>query len=87
LGGLEDFVGFWRRHDLVGALVEKALDQRAFIGFAGCYGPRLDGIVPAVEPEVCLAGSTVRPVAGEAIFGKDGANIAVEFDFGRRGSR
>jgi hypothetical protein len=48
LGGLEDFVGFWRRHDLVGAVVEKTLDQRAFIGFAGCYGPCLDGIVPAV---------------------------------------
>jgi hypothetical protein len=48
LGWLEDFVGFWRRHDLVWTLVEKALDQRAFIGFAGCYCTCLDGIVPAV---------------------------------------
>ena len=42
------------------------------------------GIFLAIESQVGLARPFVRPVAGEAVIGKDGTDVAVEFDERRR---
>ena len=41
----------------------------------------------AVEPQVGFAFAGIVPMAGEAIVGKDGPDVAVELEGGRRGRR
>lgn len=68
-----------------------AADQFAFTGLAGDDGQAaglggLEGVGLDVEPELGLALALVRAVAGEAVLGEDGADVAVEIDrTGRRG--
>ena len=67
---------------------EDAVDHLAFVRLAGRDGARLDGHLPPVEPQVGLSRGAVRAVAGEAVFGQDRPDVAIEAQlFGRRGNR
>ena len=57
------------------------LDEFALVGFAGNDGFAFEGDVAVIEPEFGLAIVFVVTMADEAVFGKDGANIAIELDF------
>ena len=76
----------WRRHDLLGIATCDAFDEGAGFGFA--RDDRGDAFVVAlcgfleIEAETGFAALFVRAVAGEAIFGKDGADIAAEGGIG-----
>jgi hypothetical protein len=97
LGGLEGLVLLRRRHDLVLVLADDALEERALVRLALKDGGRLFLAVLgharrkeagfSVEAEARLAGTGIRAVAVEAVFGDDRTDVAVELDFlfGREG--
>ena len=84
LRGGEFFVGFGWGHDFVLVGGEGAVDDGAGLGVAGFDGESaVDGGVGAfgsVEAEVGLAFFGVEAVAGEAVVGEDGADVAVEVE-------
>jgi len=90
LGRRELLLRLGRRHQLVVVRARDAADEFARIGFAGDEGA-LAGLrgrergLAEVEAETGLARVFVRPVAGEALAGKDGADFALEVRRGRGG--
>ena len=71
--------GLLRRHAFLRVFVRDAVEEFAFSWFAG--GDGLEGVFPEVKPQVALPGLGIRPVASEALVGKDGADVFVEVDF------
>ena len=66
------------------------LNQFAGLRFArndggGFVLARRDGVIEMVEAQAGFARGGIRAVAGEAIFRKDGADVAVVFYLGGRG--
>ncbi len=90
--GLELLAGLDRRHHVVLVGMGDAADQFALGGLAGDDGESaglggLEGVGLEVEAELGLALALVRAVAGEAVLGKDGADVAVEINRAGRGGR
>jgi hypothetical protein len=81
--GSEDFVRIGRRHQVLGIVREDALDQFALARLAGhdCFA--FESGFAEVEAEFAFALAGIRPVAGETIVGKDGANRLIEADRGQ----
>jgi len=59
------------------------LDEFALVGFAGDDSFALDSDVSVVQAKLCLTIIFVVAVSDEAIFGKDGANVAIELNIVR----
>ena len=81
LGRLHHLVRLRRRHQFARLGREHAFDRQAFLRVARGDCPRLDRSVPLVQTQVGLAGGTVGTMAGEAVFGEDRTDIAVELQF------
>ena len=85
LRGRDLLVRIRRWHHFLGVFREEALDQFAAIGVARL--DRLDAILEGrgafggVEAELALALLGVEAVAGEAVIGKDRADVPVEIQF------
>ena len=82
LGSGERFVEFRRGHGDGGVGFLDAEDELAGVGVAGddgggAGGEFAGGVLAAVEPEVGFAGRAIGSVAGEAVFGQDGPDVAV----------
>ena len=56
------------------------MDDGALVGFAGDEGLLPEGFVTVVETQLGLALAGVGAVAGEAVVGENGADVAVELD-------
>ena len=81
-----------RRHHLVRIMGENALEQLAGVGFArvdcGVASQVRQGALAKIEAQLALAILFIRPVAGEAVVGKNRPDVLVEADaFGQRGRR
>ena len=76
---------FGRRHDLFRIFAQHALDEFAGLGVARLHG--LDavlercGALRGVEAQLTLALLGIEAVAGEAVVGKDRADVPVEVQF------
>jgi len=82
LRGSERRTRLRRRHVLFRVVGRDAIDQFARLGIARHDGLLGDGDLALVEAELGFALAGVRAVAGEAVIGEDGADVAVEFDAG-----
>ncbi len=81
LRGGQLLVGLGRRHDLFGVRACDAGDEGTGPWDGRRYGPRADRQVPDVEPQAGFAFALVGTMALQAVFGEDGANVAIEEDF------
>jgi hypothetical protein len=86
VGGGELFGFVWRGHDVVGVMGGDAAEELAVIGVAGDDGGVAgfgftEGGFLDVEAEVAFAFIGIGAVAGEAVFGENGADFAGEVDF------
>ena len=85
LRGCDLFVRFGRRHDLFRIFAQDTLDEFAGLGVARLYG--LDtvlegyGALSGVEAELALTLLGVEAVAGEAVVGKNRADVPIEVQF------
>jgi len=80
---IEVFLGVRRGHLLIGVGVEDAAVQFALAGLSGDEGRRDafgEQAFVRVEPELGLALLFIGAVAGVALVGKDGPDVAVELD-------
>ena len=77
-GGGELFVGVGWGHEVIGIGGEDAFDDGTGFGIAGGDGFGFNGGVADVEAEVAFAVVLIGPVAGVAVFGEDGSDIAIE---------
>ena len=85
LGRLQLLMRLRRRHDFVWIFVQHALNEGRLVGrtLENDHVAALGGLeseLSAVEAELGLARTSVRPVAVVAILGKDGLDIAVKRD-------
>ncbi len=96
LGGFQGRRGFGRGHREFGVVDLDAEDQVAGVGVAGDDGGGAGfegegGSLGHIEAETGLALALVGAVAGEAVLGEDGADVAVEIEgflgLGGEGSR
>ena len=69
-----------RRHHVIGIGAVIRLTSSLSAGLPGDDRAHLDGGFAAVEPQVGLAQSAIRTVAGEAILGQDRPDVAVVAD-------
>jgi hypothetical protein len=87
LGVVEGLVGIRRRHDVVGICGGDATPEFAGIGVTGFESDATvlvggEGAFGGIETETGLAMLGVKAVAGEALVGEEGADVAVELDWG-----
>ena len=74
----QPLVGRDGRHHQHGTRLADAVDQPAARGVPGLDHPPSQHLLAPVQAQVGLPGIAIRAVAGEAVLGKDGADVAVE---------
>ncbi len=87
LGVVEGLVGIRRRHDVVGIGGGDAAPEFTGIGVTGFEGDTTilagsEGAFGGIESQTGLAMFGVEAVAGEAMVGEDGSDVAVELERG-----
>src|SRR4051794_18105145 len=77
IGSSEGKLRFRRRHALVRVAADDARDELALVRLAGNYY-RGNSPVARVQPHIGLSRLAVRPVALEALVGKDRTDVTIE---------
>jgi hypothetical protein len=79
LRAAEDLVRLRGRHDLPRLGAIDLLDEPALPGLTGDDGLQGERRLPIIEPELRFPFPGLGAVAGKAVLGKDGPDVAVEF--------
>ena len=73
-----------RRHHLIGVVGKNPVEHDARIDVARDNCPRLHGVIPFVETQICLPAGAVGAVTGEAVLHQDRADVLIKGEAVRR---